>query len=446
MCDSQLVTDDDRVAVGKAQSLMHGQRADGDSAEPIRTPLGSGFRLLWTSTALSNLADGILKVALPLLATRFTESPALIAGLALALTLPWLLFALPAGALTDRVDRRRAMLVANTIRGCLLAALAVGVVVGAGSIWVLFAAAFCVGIAETIYDTSAQSILPQVVTHGQLPRANGLLFAAETTSNQFIGPPLGGLLVTAGAAVAFVTPAALWAAAVGVLLLVRGSFRVQRTQRTTIRADIAEGLHFLWRHRLLRTLAVMVGVLSFAGSAAWAIFVLFAVGPASAMGLSDTAYGLLLTTAAAGGLLGALVAGRVQRVLGRARSLVLTIFGCALMVGAPAVTATPYLIGVAFVLGGAGVSIWNVITVSLRQQITPVRLLGRVNSAYRVVAWGTMPLGAAAGGLLGQFLGLRAVFVIMAALSLSMLAGMRIVTNARMDAAERDAEHRAAPA
>jgi MFS family permease len=174
--------------------------------------------------------------------------------------------------------------------------------------------------------------------------------------------------------------------------------------------------------------------------------VLFAVGPTSAMGLSDTAYGLLLTTAAAGGLLGALVAGRVQRVLGRARSLVLTIFGCALMVGAPAVTATPYLIGVAFVLGGAGVSIWNVITVSLRQQITPVRLLGRVNSAYRVVAWGTMPLGAAAGGLLGQFLGLRAVFVIMAALSLSMLAGMRIVTNARMDAAERDAEHRAAPA
>ena len=321
-----------------------------------------------------------------------------------------------------------------------MAALAVGVAVGAGSIWVLYAAAFCVGSAETIYDTSAQSILPEVVGRRQLPRANGLLFAAETTSNQFIGPPLGGLLVTAGAAVAFVTPAALWAAAVGVLLLVRGSFRVQRTQRTTIRADIAEGLHFLWRHRLLRTLAVMVGVLSFAGSAAWAIFVLFAVGPTSAMGLSDPAYGLLLTTTAAGGLLGALVAERVQQVLGRVRSLVLTIVGCALMVGAPAATANPYLIGIAFFLGGAGVSIWNVITVSLRQQITPGRLLGRVNSAYRLVAWGTMPLGAIAGGLLGQFFGLQAVFAVMTAVSLSMLAGMTVVTDARMDAAERDAD------
>jgi MFS family permease len=430
----------DGAAAGAAQSQTDSQRADGDSIEQKRTSLGSGFRLLWTSSALSNLADGTLKVALPLLAIRFTDSPTLIAGLALALTLPWLLFTLPAGALTDRVDRRRAMLAANTIRGCLLAALAVGVAVGAGSIWVLYVAAFCIGTAETVYDTSAQSILPQVVTHQQLPRANGLLFAAETTTNEFIGPPLGGLLVTAGAAIAFVTPAALWAAAVGVLLLVRGSFCVERRQRTTIRSDIAEGMHFIWRHQLLRTLAVMAGGLSFAGSAAWAIFVLFAVGPTSAMGLSAPAYGLLLTTAAAGGLLGALMAERVQRVLGRVRSLVLTIVGCALMVGAPAVTANPCLIGIAFFLGGVGVSIWNVITVSLRQQITPGRLLGRVNSAYRLVAWGTMPLGAIAGGLLGKFLGLQAVFAVMTAVSLSMLVGMTIVTSARMDAAERDAD------
>jgi len=396
--------------------------------------------LLWTSSGLSNLADGILKVSLPLLAVRLTDSPTLIAGLAFALTLPWLLFALPAGALSDRVDRRRAMLVATIARAVLMATLATAVVVGAGSIWALYVAAFCIGIAETIYNTSAQSILPQMVKRDQLPRANGLLFAAETTTNEFIGPPLGGLLVTVGAAFALATPAALWIVAAGVLLLVRGSFRVRRTQRTTMRADIAEGLRFLWRHRLLRTLAVMVGVLSFAGSAMWAIFVLFAVGPTSAVGLSDPGYGLLLTTAAAGGLVGALVAVRVQRRLGRARSLTLTVLGSVLLVGTPAVTANPYVLGTAFFLGGVGVSIWNVITVSLRQQITPERLLGRVNSAYRLVAWGTMPLGAAAGGLLAQFLGLRAVFVVMAAVSLSMLAGMAIVTDARMDSAERDAE------
>src|SRR6185436_8161484 len=112
--------------------------------------------------------------------------------------------------------------------------------------------------------------------------------------------------------------------------------RIERTTRTTMRADIAEGLRFLWRNQLLRALAVMVGVFSFAGSAMWAVFVLFAVGPTSAMGLSDPAYGLLLTTAAAGGLLGALVAERIQRRLGRARSLVLTILGCTLVIGAPA--------------------------------------------------------------------------------------------------------------
>jgi len=409
-------------------------------AEPTRASLGIGFRLLWTSSGLSNLADGTLKVALPLLAIRFTDSPTLIAGLAFALTLPWLLFALPAGALSDRVDRRRAMLFANMVRAGLMTALTLAVVFGAGSIWALYVAAFCIGIAETIYDTSAQSILPQVVAQQQLPRANGLLFAAETTTNEFIGPPLGGLLVTAGAAIAFATPAALWIVAAGVLLLVRGSFRIERTTRTTMRADIAEGLRFLWRHRLLRTLAVMVGVFSFAGSASWAIFVLFAVGPASAMGLSDPAYGLLLTTTAAGGLVGALIAVRVRRRIGRARSLTLTVFGSALLVGAPAVTTNPYLIGVAFFIGGVGVSVWNVITVSLRQQITPGRLLGRVNSAYRLVAWGTMPLGAVAGGLLAQFFGLRSVFFIMSAVSLSLLAGMTIVTDARMDAAEQDGE------
>jgi MFS family permease len=430
------VTDDDRAATAAAG--VGQTRSTTDSTEPKRAPLGSGFPLLWTSSGLSNLADGTGKVALPLLAIRFTDSPTLIAGLAVALTMPWLLCALPAGALADRVDRRRAMVFANTLRAALLAGLAVAITVGAISIWALYVAAFCIGVAETIYDTSAQSILPQVVPHQQLPRANGLLFAAETTTNEFVGPPLGGVLVTAGAAIALAAPAALWIVAAGVLLLIRGSFRIERAARTTMRADIAEGLRFLWLHRLLRTLAVMVGVLSFAGSATWAIFVLFAVGPASTMGLSDPAYGLLLTTTAAGGLVGALVAVRVQRRIGRARSLMLTVLGSVVLVGAPAVTANPYLLGMAFFLGGAGITIWNVITVSLRQQITPGRLLGRVNSAYRLVAWGTMPLGAIAGGLLGQFLGLRAVFVIMAAVSLSMLAGMTIVTDARMDAAERD--------
>lgn len=408
-----------------------------DGAPAARRPLGAGYWRLWTSSGLSNLADGIFKVALPLVAIRFTRSPTLIAGLTFALTLPWLLFALQAGALADRFDRRRAMLGANAVRATLLAVLVLAVVFDLGSIWALYVVALCIGVTETIYDTSAQSILPQVVARDQLSRANGRLYAAELTANQFVGPPLGGFLVAAGAALAFTTPAALWAAAVGALLLVRGPFRVARDQRTTMRADIAEGVRFLMGQRILRTLAVMVGVFNFAGNATWSILVLYAVGPGSAMGLSEPAYGMLLTATAAGSLLGSLVAERIERRLGRARSLALTILGSALLVGTPAVTTDPVVIGAAFFVGGVTVVVWNVITVSLRQRITPDRLLGRVNSGYRLVAWGTMPLGAAAGGGLAQVFGLRAVFATMALTSLALFAGMTVVTDRAMDAAER---------
>lgn len=243
------------------------------------TGLGANYWKLWTSAGFSNLADGAMKVALPLVAVRYTDSPALIAGLTFAFTLPWLLFALTAGALADRLDRRRLMLVANLARAFFLACLTAASLAGATSIWLLYAAAVCVGVAETVYDTSSQSILPQLVARDKLSRANGRLYAAELTANQFIGPPLGGFLVAAGVVFAFGTPVLLWVAAIGMLLLLRGRFSARRTERTTIRADIAEGLRFLGSSTLLRTLAIMVGVFNFASSAVFTVFVLYAVGP-----------------------------------------------------------------------------------------------------------------------------------------------------------------------
>src|SRR5512132_539986 len=400
-------------------------------------PLGRAFWRLWSASTLSNLADGVVKVSLPLVAVKLTDSPALVAGVVVAVTLPWLLFALPAGALADRVDRRAAMLVANVARASALAVLVATVLLGYGSIWALYAVALFVGIAETVYDTCAQSILPQVVSRERLSRANGRLQAAELTANEFVGPPLGGVLVATGTAVAFAAPAGLWAAAVGVLLLVQGRFRVVREHRTTIRADVAEGLRFLWRHRLLRTLAAMTGLFNLATNATFAVFVLYAVGPDSAMGLSDAGYGLLFATIAAGSLLGALVADRVERRLGRARTLTLSILGGALTVTAPALTTDPLPIAAAFFTGGATLALWNVVAVSLRQRITPDRILGRVNSGYRLVAWGSRPLGAAAGGLIGETLGLRAVFAAAGALILLTLIGMRTVTDAAIAAAEQ---------
>jgi MFS family permease len=417
-----------------------GRASEGE--EPGR--LGLPFWRLWSASGLSNLADGLVKIALPLVAVTLTDSPGLVAGVTLAETLPWLLFALPAGALADRVDRRLAMVTANIVRAAAVAVLAITLVLGLESspaaIWALYAVALLLGTAETIYDTCAQSILPQVVSRDLLPRANGRLIAAELTANEFVGPPLGGLLVAAGVAAAFATPAALWAAAVGALLLLRGNFAVPRTEeRATVRADVAEGLRYLWRHRLLRTLATMTGLFNLATNATFAVFVLYAVGPDSAMGLTEVGYGLLFATIAAGSLIGALVADPVIRRLGRSRSLFLGILGGVGTVGVAGLTTVPLVIAVAFLLGGLTNSLWNVVAVSLRQRITPDRILGRINSSYRLVAWGTRPLGAAAGGLLGELLGLRAVFAFAAAVILATLVGMTRITDTAISTAEHDA-------
>lgn len=404
--------------------------------DAVQAPLGAPYWKLWTSSGLSNLADGVFKIALPLVAIQFTQSPTLIAGLSFVGTLPWLLFALTAGALADRLDRRLLMLVANLTRAVLPAMLIAVILLDLGSIWALYVVALLVGVAETLHDTSAQSIMPQLVHRDQLSRANGRLYAVELTTNQFVGPPLGGLLVAAGVIGGFAVPAALWLAAVGALFLIRGPFRIEREVKTTLRYDIAEGLKFLWNQKILRTLAVMTGTFNFASSAAFALFVLFAVGPSSAMKLSEVGFGVLLTTSAIGAFLGSFISEWAERKLGRSKSLALTILGGSFFVGAPALTDNPYILGFVFFVGGVLVMLWNVITVSLRQRITPDRLLGRVNSAYRLLAWGTMPLGAAAGGLLAQWLGLQAMFGIMGVLTLALLALMPILTDSAIDAAD----------
>ena len=393
-----------------------------------RPRLGRPFWWLWTASAFSNLADGVIKVALPLLAARSTQSPAVIGGLAVALSLPWLLCSLPAGALTDRLDRRRVLLWVNACRVAALGVLAVAAVVGPIPLWALFALAVLLGTVETLYDTSAQSLVPQLVHPTGLSRANGRLFAAEETANQFLGPPLAGFLLAAAAAAAIAAPAALWAFALLAVLGIRGSFgsvaRATTGVSTSLWAEIGEGIGFLWRQPVLRRLALCVGAANLATNAMFAIFVLFAVGPSSAMGLSDQGYGLLLAATAAGGLLGSVIADPVERRWGRRRTLLVGSATIPVLVGAAAITAEPAVIAGALFLGGLGIVMTNVVIVSVRQLITPDRLLGRVTSVFRLVAWGTIPLGSAVGALVGETLTLRAVFAIAAVVAVAAWLGL----------------------
>src|SRR5688572_2188861 len=184
--------------------------------------MGRPFWTLVMSSGMSNLADGVFKVALPLLAIRYTRSPALVAGVQLVQTAPWLLGALHIGAVVDRIDRRRAMILANAVRAAFVVGPAMLIALDAGGLWLLYAAAVGTGVAEVFYDTAAQSMLPSLVSRTRLDRANGRLFAVELGAQEFAGPPLGGLLVAVALAVPLAASAGLWVVAVAALTFLRG--------------------------------------------------------------------------------------------------------------------------------------------------------------------------------------------------------------------------------
>jgi MFS family permease len=402
--------------------------------------LGANFHKALVASGFANLADGVLWVALPLLAVQLTRSPVLIAGVTVAARLPWLL-APVAGALADRLDRRQSMVRVNLVRTVLLGGLALAVAADLATLPLLYAVAVLLGVAETLFDTSAQSLLPALVSRDDLTRANSRLFAVELVANEFVGPPLGGLLAAAGLGLALGLPAAAYLVGAACLALLAGSFRAVGAGpagSTRFRDDIAEGARFVWRHPVLRPLAVMLGMGNLAFAAFFSVFVLYVVAPGP-MGLSGAGFGILSATVGVGSLLGTWLAVPTERRLGRVRTLVVSVVLSTAGLVVPILTASPVLVGISLAVCGVSMVLWNVITVSLRQRITPDRLLGRMNASYRLVGWGTMPLGALLGGALAEALGLRGAFLAAAAIYFATLVGFRYVTEeaiARAEAAE----------
>jgi MFS family permease len=378
----------------------------------------TSFQRLVVASGLSNLADGVFVVALPLVTLGVTRDPGAFASVTLVGRLPWLLVALPAGALADRLDRRRTMTLVNLGRAALIGGLAVLVGGGWEELWILYVVAFALGVGETLFDTAAQSIVPGVVDDPErLAAANGRLYVVELVANQFVGPPLGGLLAGAALAGALGASAAAYLIGAGVLFLVVGAFRPERTgPPTRIRTDIVEGVKYLAGHRVLRTMALCTGLSNLASTAWGAIFPLFAVRPGP-MGLSEAGFGVLLTAGAIGAVIGSATAERLERRLGRTTTLVVSMVIFPVFTVAPAITTNPWWVGAAGVLAGTSI-VWNVITVSLRQRIAPDHMLGRVNAGYRLLAWGTMPLGAGLGGVLAAVFGLRTTFWITGGINL----------------------------
>jgi MFS family permease len=378
------------------------------ATEPARSD--SGFVELAAASTISNLGDGVLLVALPLLATQLTRDPTAIGGLLLTMRLPWLVCSLFAGALADRVDRRQLMWRVDVVRCLALSAFAAGVATDHVTMTMLYTLAIVLGIGETFRDNAAQVIVPSLVRDTRLEWANGRIASLETVTNRFIGPPLGGLLAGAAMASAFVFDAATFAAAAILVAAIPGTFRPPNTdQQTTVLGGVRDGLAWLWHHRQLRTLALLLGALTCLATAGEAILVLYAQ---QILGLSEVGYGVLISVAALGAVSGGILSSRIVARVGRSTAVVSAALTYSIAQLGLGLTNQAWIFAPVMALGAFSAVTWNVVTVSLRQALVPDQLRGRVNSAYRFFGWGAMPIGALLGAFLANAINLHTPFIV----------------------------------
>jgi MFS family permease len=417
--------------------------------DTVRSPLGRDFRKLWTAAAFSNLADGIGRTAVPLIATTLTRDPVAIAAIGALAFVPWLVFGLPAGMLVDRFDRRRMMAVANVLRAGVALVLAVLTVSGTLTIWWLFLAVLVFGLGETLFDNATNAIVPAIVERRSLDRANGWMQAAQVTIDSFIATPIGGVLF----AVSLALP--LWVGAGGYLVPVvlavllplsasralqahsgeEGGARGDRTRQPTTR----EALDYLRRHRFLRSLVGFTAVVGSAFAFAQAPTVLYfldelAVAPA-AIGLVTAGIGL-------GALGGSLIAPRLVERFGRGP--VMLGANVVAAIGLAGVWAAPELITgiLSYAVMACAVSCWNVPWASLRQALVPPPMFGRVLGTIRTVTWGVFPFATLLGGLVART-DLRLPYLIAAIVTLTAVV---VAARLLLQASQQTEHGAAAPA
>ncbi|MDP0928075.1 MFS transporter [Paracoccus onubensis] len=370
------------------------------------------------ASGLTNMGDGIALVAWAWLATQLTRDPLLIALVPVALKAPWFLFSLPAGLLIDRADRRGVILAADAVR--LIAYAAAAVVVWLAlpldppplrgtdqpGLFVLIAiCAVTVGAAEVLRDNAAQTLLPALIPEQHLERANGRLWSVEMVMNMFVGTALAGVLIGISLALPFAVNAAAMAAAMLLILSLHGDFRADTSDNSTRsrnwRADLREGLAFLLSQPILRGLAILTGFFNFAFEAMIVTLVLIVQ---ERLQLGPLAISAIMASGAVGGVLAGTINDRIVIHYGRSRVLQ------AAMISTFAFPLTVLLAGTGYgalflICAGFFVSefmgiLWNTVSITYRQRHIPRRLLGRVNSAYRLFAVGMAPLGMLTAGFL----------------------------------------------
>lgn len=381
----------------------------------VREPIGPRFRIHLTGVGLANLADGIMVGAVPLIAITLTRSPQEVAALSAVFWLPWLFLGIAAGVIIDRLDRRRVQLAGVLCRVVLLAGAVALAATGSLTMPLLIGITALYGVTQVFVDLAGSSIIPQIVPRSRLSAANGRIMGMEQVTNTFIGAPLGGFILILGSVWVFGSAALLGLA---FLLLIglglRGNYRAERADVETTPSkprEVLEGLRFQFTHTVLRPMVISGSVTNLANTGFFAVFVLWAVGPGSFLGLEPQQFPLLLAVLAVGAVVGSVTTESIMRWIPEIPLLhSANIVNCLLLL-VPVFTPNPLVVAGAFFVIGMTNMIGNIIRRSMSQRLVPAGMLGRVGGASGTINYGLMPLGAMLGGVAAEIWGLRPVFI-----------------------------------
>lgn len=419
--------------------------------------MGRDFNRFWAGSLSSNLGDGMMLVALPLVAAMLTNDPLLVAGLTMVRFLPWLMIGLFAGVVVDRVDRVRLMVLTNFGRGGALVVLALLILTGHASIWVLYAVMFTVMVCEVFYDLAGRAMLPDIAPAGAIDRANSRLVGGQTVMQQFAGGPIAGFLF----AVAAFLPLAVNAGAyvLGALVLLGLPLAVRRPKRPegeaadaaenrpgsgpvrSVLADVWEGLVFVFRQSSLGPVMGFNMVVNMAMLAQSAVLVLLV---REHFGVPAVLYGVFIGTSAVGAIVGASTVGLLVARLGRFRTelMLFSLGGLALVLLGLAPNA--YVAAAAWTLVGYTMTSSNIVLIGAIQLIVPGAQMGRVMSCVQMFGAGFGVFGALLGGLLGRvelfYVPVAAGAVVLVALLLSARRLRAVISQADASEAAQVAE------
>ena len=373
------------------------------------------FVKLWSAQTISQFGDEVTGLALPLVAIiTLGASPLEIGLLGTFQFLPFILLTIPAGVWVDRMRRKPVLIGADIGRALLLTSIPVAFIGGWLSIPQLYFVGFMVGCLEVFFDIAYQSYLPAVIEREQLTEGNAKLELSSSASS-VIGPGVAGFLVElVRAPFAMLFDVLSYLGAVVMLLIIRrpevppAPHDAATGPRPSMRTEATEGLRYVLGHRYLRSIAACTGTLNLFGNIGGVILLIYIVNE---LGITAGTVGIIFAIANLGVLFGALTAERLARRIGIGPTIVWSAFISAFalipVAIAPREAPVPFLVA-SGVIGAATAVIYNVNQVSLRQAITPERMLGRMNATMRFVVWGTIPIGSIVGGFLGGLIGLQA--------------------------------------